>query len=322
MPFRLRIALAPMTRTTTCAVIIVCAAAGALTVRQCGRGSDGSRQGAVASTSHTAASTDGTHISGQGDRAKSPRSHSLIKPRLDEAGRSHLLQGPEAVLSAHSAGDGASWSNADDDLLVAWAAQDPEAALKWIRSGDRAVAFGQLLGAVAAGILIKDGKEEMQRFLAEHQNDSDLPPKDQGEELENRLFYHLGREDTIDVAMELLVQSTNASLAGMMVAGIDGTQYKISAIDRLEAKGIPVTIDYWTLQNAVDEDPRFWSDWAWQRNSDLLEDTLTTWHRQNPAEVKQWIEERIPTNDPRRTTIDEMIQTREAPLPDEPAEPE
>lgn len=245
---------------------------------------------------------------GRGKEEKGgPRS--LLKPRLDEAGKHRLQQDPGGVLTEHATGDGGKWSKADDDLLVAWAAQDPAAALKWVDGGERAVVRAQLLGAVAAGILLHDGKDAMLRFLAEHQQDPQLRPKDQGE-LEKYLFYHLGREDTFDAAMEILRENNDDSLAGMMITGIDGPQNQVSAIDYMEAKGIPVTFDYWALQNDIDKDPRFWADWALQRDSNLLTEIVDGWSRDQADEAKAWVEDRVPKNDKRRADIDELLQLR------------
>ena len=74
--------------------------------------------------------------------------------------------------------------------------------------------------------------------------------------------------------MDLLRENKDTSLAGSMILGIDGAHYKTNAIDYLEAKGIPVEMNYWSHQDAIEQDPHFWADWARQRDSDLLEDIV------------------------------------------------
>ena len=218
-------------------------------------------------------------------------------PRLDEAGRRALESDPGADLLGYCGKDGEDWTLAAEDLLVAWAARDPEAAMQWIRTAKPPVTRAQLLGAVAAGILIRDGREAMEAFVAKHQDDPDLRPKDRGE-LMGYVFYHLGRDDTLGAAMEMLRESNDASLAGSMVLGIPGARDQIAAIDYLEAKGIPVDVSYHAFQASISKDPRYWADWASNRQNDMLSEIIQAWARDHTAEAKTWIGQRFSPNDP------------------------
>ena len=101
-----------------------------------------------------------------------------------------------------------------------------------------------------------------------------------------RVFYNLGRDDTID--------TRNSELAGWMVLGIPGAQNQIAAIDSIEAKGIPVAVDHWSFQTSIGEDPRYWADWAAQRESDMLPKIIQTWTRDHPTAAKTWIGQHLP----------------------------
>ena len=108
-------------------------------------------------------------------------------------------------------------------------------------------------------------------------------------------------------------EKKDGALAGMMITGIDGAQYQTSAIDYMEAKGIPVDFDYWTMQEQIGQDPRFWADWARQRDSGLLIEIVDGWARGQLAEAKAWVDARIPKDDKRRADIDELLEIREHP---------
>lgn len=213
---------------------------------------------------------------------------------------------PEAVLTAHATGDGEAWQAADDDLLVAWAASNPDAAKRWIDDGERSVARAQLLGAVAAGILIRDGIDAMRAFLDVHQADPGMRLKDQGD-LDKYLFLHLGREDTFPAALEILRERKDGTLAGYLVLGIDDTRDRIKMIDHLLANDIPVDADYNAFQEVFGREPRLWADWAVGKKADFLGDIIGAWARENPAEAKTWAEETLPAGDPRRPGVDAAL---------------
>ncbi len=234
---------------------------------------------------------------GSPQKAKSSVHLPLRAPRLSETETRAITANPIQAITADP-------NNLD--LLVAWASHDPEAALAWIKSGRRMTSYEQMLGAVATGILIEDGVAAMNRFVDEHQNDESIPAKNQGR-LEPYVFFNLGREDTIDTALGLLRDAGSSELAGRMVLGVKGAQEQIRAIDYLEAKGIPVSVSYWAFQESIVADPRYWADWADQRDSDLLTDIVQAWARQEPEAAKGWIRERVPANDPRRQKIEERL---------------
>lgn len=99
----------------------------------------------------------------------------------------------------------------------------------------------------------------------------------------------------------------------MMITGIDGAQYQASTIDDMEAKDIPVDFDYWAMQEQIGKDPRFWADWARQRDSGLLIEIVDGWARGQLAEAKAWVDERIPKDDKRRADIDGLLEIRSNP---------
>lgn len=233
--------------------------------------------------------------SGQSKATAHPRP--LHQERLDQAARDRLISDPAAAMAA----------DPDDfNLLTAWAALDPQAALRWVIDHDAKSAH--TLGAIAAGILIRDGADAMRRFIAEHDEDSAISPKNQGRLMEYA-FFTLGRADSIQPALRLLQESDDAATqAGMMVLGVRGAENQIRAIDFLKTKGVEVGVDYWGFQATIDEDPRYWADWAVRRDSEMVTDILQAWHRQNPAEALIWLNDRIPPSDPRRAVIDERLK--------------
>ncbi len=123
-----------------------------------------------------------------------------------------------------------------------------------------------------------------------------------------RVFYNLGRDDTIDTALGILLDTRNSELAGWMVLGIPGAQNQIAAIDYLEAKGIPVAVDHWSFQTSIGEDPRYWADWAAQRESDMLPKIIQAWARDHPAEAKTWIGQHLTPGTPRYAKVMELIE--------------
>lgn len=304
-----------MTTTQKSLVAALVALAAGLSIYQIYRSpeaphADGSGPAGVPIVSDPEASSTKGRLTHQVLAPGGPRA--LLQPRLTDEGKRRLQNASDVMT-----GDAEAWSREDDNLLVAWAAQDPEAALNWVNTdGDRQVNRAQTLGAVAAGILLKDGREAMQRFLDAHQQDPELRPKDQGD-LEKHLFFHLGREDTFNTAMEILAESKNPRLAGSLVSGIDGAQFQTSAIDYMEAKGIQVQIDYWSHQDAIGKDPRYWADWAWKRDSGMLPDIVNGWARDNLEEARAWVEDRIPKDDKNRAAIDELLKIRDGSGPTE-----
>jgi hypothetical protein len=229
--------------------------------------------------------------------SKPKRTLPLHQPRLGDLDRKRFEADPLAAISENP-------NNLD--LIVAWAAIDPEAAMKWCDSADHQMSRVHLLGAIATGIIIHDGPEAMKRFIDAHQQDPQLLPKHQGDLLAYT-FFNLGREDTIDTALNLLRDAGDQRLAGMMVLGVPGTRNEIRAIDYLEANGIPVKVDYWAFQAAIGEDPRYWADWTQQRDSDLLPEIIQGWARDHPGDARTWIEQRVPVNDPKREEIEGLL---------------
>lgn len=232
-------------------------------------------------------------------RKKEEAGQPLHQPRLNEADMRLVKSDPAKAIAA-----------APDhlDLLVAWASLDPEAAMAWVKrnGGGSGIAYSHLLGAVAAGILIKDGVDAMNRFVAEHQDDEAIPPKNQGQLLQY-VFFTLGRADTIDAALGILRATPQPDLAGMMVLGTEGARQQIRAIDYLEAKGVKVAVEYWAFQESITADPRYWADWAEQRDSGLLAEIIQSWARGKPDEARAWIDQRIPAGDARREEIERLL---------------
>ena len=227
----------------------------------------------------------------------------LHQPRLNVADRRAMDADPAMTVAADPE---------NLDKLTAWAALDPDAALAWINSHAGFVMCREhLLGAVAAGILIRDGAEAMNRFLAMHQEDPEVLPKNQGELLKYAMFM-LGRADSIDAALSLLQGDDADSLAGMMVLGMNGSHDMTRAVDYLEAMGIPVGVDYWAFQSKISEDPRYWADWAQQRDSNLLVEIVHGWSRDEPADARAWCNERLPVTDSRRQEIEELLNAAAA----------
>lgn len=222
-------------------------------------------------------------------------------PRLTAAEESLVKADPTKAVGA----------NLDDlDFLVAWAALHPIAALAWVdQQANHRQSRANLLGAIAAGILIKDGRDAMDGFLTDHKQDPGLPPKYQSkDELLRHAMFQLGRDDTIDIALDILRSSGDAALAGFLVLGTPGDSANMTrAIDYLEAKEIPVEVDYWSFQSAIGADPRYWADWALERDSKLLTDIMQAWSRKHPEETQTWLDDRIPAGDPRRVEIDERL---------------
>jgi hypothetical protein len=222
-------------------------------------------------------------------------------PRLTAAEESLLKADPTKAVGA----------NPDDlDFLVAWAALDPSAALAWVdQQVDHRQSRENLLGAIAAGILIKEGQDAMDRFLADHEQDPGLLPKYQSKgALLRHAMLQLGRNDSSHSALEILRSSSDAALAGFLVLGTPGDSANMTrAIDYLEAKGILVEVDYWSFQSAIDADPRYWADWALERDSELLTDIAQAWSRKHAEEMQIWLDDRIPTSDPRRVEIDKRL---------------
>jgi len=102
-----------------------------------------------------------------------------------------------------------------------------------------------------------------------------------------------------------------------MILGIDGPMNQAAVIDYMQAKGFPATMDYWSFQNVVGKDPRYWADWAAQRNSDLLGDIVRSLTREHPEEARAWIDANIPPDDPRRSELDGAYALQTATHPEE-----
>lgn len=306
-----------MTTTTKAMIAAVCGAA-AIAITVWSRHSGGSaepstRPDPAPDQAHGSAAAKGPHSPrGSATRHKNP----FQVPRLSDEERTILAANPAAALAARP----------DHlDLLVSWAAMDPAAALAWADAQkDSRHLRSNLLGAIAAGILIKDGAGAMNDFIAEHIADPGLLPKYQNRtELLSHTMFHLGRDDSADAAMAILTELRDRAAAGgeaadgappvgklassLVLGTKGGADDQARAIDYLEAKGIGVELDYWSFQAAFDADPRYWADWAWKRDSDLLTDIVQAWHREHPAEASAWIADRLPPADPRRGEIDERI---------------
>lgn len=234
------------------------------------------------------------------------------RPRFDEGGDDFSIDHVADDLS-DKLGRG-SWDTEADNQLVRWAVHDAAAAMEWLMTtGDSGGdTYARLLGAIATGILIGEGNGAMMQFIERHQNDDRIPFKHRGE-LDQYLFRHLGYADTIDSALEAVADRAGddgAILAGALVLGLDGThatQRQMRAIDYLEAKGVAVEIDYWSFQHAIAEDPRYWADWAEQRDSALMEEIVQAWNRDDPEEAQTWIDQRFGRSDPRRTRLEELL---------------
>lgn len=212
--------------------------------------------------------------------------------------QSQLSQDPELAISQ--------WPEDRYDLIVAWAGIDPDAAMAWVdrHMGEGAV---DLLSAMAAGHLLHGGPEAMEAFIEQHNHDPRLWLKHQGT-LQTRAWACMAKSDTIAEALEMVKESKNASWAGSLVTGVDGTQRKMALIDYMEAKQIKVEIDYWSLQRDAEKEPRMWADWAANRNSELLTEVVQSWARQDREAALQWTRRSLVDGDARKKEILDLIQ--------------
>lgn len=193
-------------------------------------------------------------------------------------------------------------------LIVEWAGQDPDAAMRWVDLNADSLSYGMadLLGAVAAGHLIHGGPDAMMKFIQQHNQDSRLLPKAQGV-LDRYAFRLLGRSDTIGIGLKMLQESKDGILAGYLIGGIDGSNKKMAAIDYMEAKNLKPTLNYWALQDSASKDPQLWADWALRRNSDLLPELIQSWARDDGKAARVWMESELMKDDPRLDEIRSLI---------------
>jgi hypothetical protein len=246
-------------------------------------------------------------------------------PRLTADQRQLLTADPRAALERLASDPVGAGPAMLLDFLAAWAASDSEAAMAWLdgprEEGELPYGRVDLLGAVAAGILLKDGPVAMGEFAACHENDPRMPPKYHDRlSILGRGMSVLGREDSFEAALALLAAvgdgkmtewanpDASPGLAFQMVAGVKGgPDEQARAIDFLEAKGISVTTDYWAFQSLVGEDHRYWADWAWKRESAMLPEIIQSWNRDQSGEAREWLNDRLPPDDPRRKDIEELL---------------
>ena len=225
------------------------------------------------------------------------------RPRLDAAQSARLAADPAQAL------DDGGWNRSKDDLLVAWAARDLTAALAWIDRPDRPVMRAHLLGALAAGVLVRDGEAAARAFLAAHDADPELREKDRGG-LERFWWYHLGRGDTAPAALEMLQRNPQPELAASLIEGLDDVTSQASAMLDMQSRGVLPDPDYWSFQSVFSHQPEYWSDWALQHRGDLLPDVIEAWNRDAPDAVRAWINRNLPPGDLR-----DRVDARLAPPP-------
>jgi len=211
-----------------------------------------------------------------------------LKPRLTPEQAAILADGRVgAYLREHPE---------QDDLLVAWAAADPEAASAWLASvgnvevNDVGYYFSHL-SALAAGAFAHGGFEELHDLLEKHANDPLLPPKYQDGGFASHPWFKMAREDAGQEAIAYLQsQPEETELAGTFLSGIDDTDRMLAALDYFHAKGIDCSPDYWQLSERAEKDGALLADWAATSRPELLEDILLGWNTNYPEETRKWIE--------------------------------
>ena len=211
-----------------------------------------------------------------------------LKPRLTPEQAAILADGRVgAYLREHPE---------QDDLLVAWAAADPEAAGAWLASvGNVEVNdvgyYYSHLSALAAGVFAHGGFEELHDLLEKHANDPLLPPKYQDRGFASHPWFKMAREDTGQEAIAYLqVHPEESELAGTFLSGIDDTDRMLAALDYFHAKGIDCSPHYWQLGSRAEKDGELLADWAAASRPELLEDILLGWNTHRPEDVRKWID--------------------------------
>lgn len=204
----------------------------------------------------------------------------------------------------------------EDDLLVAWAATDPDAASAWLASVGKIEVDGigyyfNHLSALAAGVFAHGGVAEMQALLEKHRNDPLLPPKYQDGGFASHPWFKLAREDTGQEAIAYLRDHPEETeLAGSFLSGIDDTDRLLAALDYFHAKGIDSSPDHWQLADRAKNDGALLADWAAASRQELLVDVLLGWSRHHPEDARRWIDshatrsEHAPVLDEVRSMID------------------
>lgn len=211
-----------------------------------------------------------------------------LKPRLTEEQQRILSSGRVgAYLREHPQ---------EVDVLVAWAADDPEAAKAWLASvGEIKVDgvgyyYGHL-AALAAGIFAHGGIAEMQALLEEHRQDPLLPPKYQDGGFAAHPWFLMAREDTGQEAIAYLQEHPEkGELAGQFLAGIEDTDRMLAALDYFQAKGIDCSPNHWQLGSRTKKDGALLADWAAAAYPDLLQDILLGWNRYHPEDARKWLD--------------------------------
>lgn len=236
-------------------------------------------------------SVQGANLKPAGTRAGTAGAEKLpfrLKPRLT----------PEQadILAGGRVGDYLRSHPQEDDLLTAWAAQDPAAASAWLEAVgeigiDGTGYYFSHLAALAAGVLAHGGVAEMQELLKKHAQDPLLPPKYQDGGFATNPWYKLAREDTAPEALAYLqAHPEEAELAGAFVSGIEDTDRMLAALDYLQAKGVDGDPSYWQFRSRVEKDGALLADWAAGAHPDLLEGVLIAWEASRPEETRQWLE--------------------------------
>jgi hypothetical protein len=211
-----------------------------------------------------------------------------LKPRLT----------PEqaTILAGGKAGSYLREHPEQDDLLVAWAAADPDAASAWLASVgnvevDDVGYYFSHLSALAAGVFAHGGFEELHALLEKHANDPLLPPKFQDGGFASHPWFKMAREDTGQEAIAYLqAHPEETELAGTFLSGIDETDRMLAALDYFQAKGIDCSPDYWQLGSRAEKDGALLADWAAASRPELLGDILLGWNSNRPQEVKKWLD--------------------------------
>ena len=230
------------------------------------------------------------------DEGGKPRGRSAGEWKLPFRLKARLTPEQAAILAEGRVGAYLREHPEEDDLLVAWAAVDPDAASAWLASvGEIEVNdtgyYISHLTALAAGVFAHGGIEEMQALLEKHAEDPLLPPKYQGEGFASHPWYKMAREDTAQEAIAYLKEHPEETeLAGAFLSGIEDTDRMLAALDYFQAKGMGGSPDYWQFRGRVDEDGALLADWAAGSRRELLGEILTGWSAAKPGEAKKWVD--------------------------------